>query len=230
MESLKHPFYNIVSKEIAANDLLREFTKHFDSQLSTRNRNRLLVAIKIYSGILESVVKTSLIPSLLSNNFIQHILNYYKNIKDDYEFQKSMHNFFETLLGTLKKDQVKSKTKISVLKKLLFFPGTFIFEKITKSKIVQHITSSLDDDGVKNLAALYRGVVTGSERIDSQDEHWLNNDRLYAAHLLVKLLNLLVVKEENDWKVEQLCFLVDLGLFKNDSEVNVGSELAGKIF
>lgn len=175
-------------------------------------------------------MKTSHIPSLLSNNFIQHILNYYKNIKDDYEFQKSMHNFFETLLATLKKDQVKSKTKISVLKKLLFYPGTFIFEKITKSKIVQHITSNLDDDGVKNLAALYRGVVTGSERIDSQDEHWLNNDRLYAAHLLVKLLNLPVVKEENDWKVEQLSFLVDLGLFKNDSEVNVGSELAGKIF
>lgn len=228
MDSLKHPFYKNTSKEIASNDLLREFAKHLDAQLITRNRNKLLAAIKIYTDILESVEKTSHIPSLLSKNFIQHTLNYFKNVKDDQEFQKTIHNFFETLLATLKKDEVKSKTKISVLKKLLFYPGTFIFEKTTKSKIVQHITASLNNDGVKNLATLYRGVVNGTERIDSQDEHWLNNDRLYAAHLLVKMLNLPAVKDDNDWKVEQLCFLLDLGLLKTESEGNVGSELAGK--
>lgn len=228
LASLKHPFYTIISNQIASHELLSDFTKHLDAQLTTRNRNKLLAAFKIYIDILQFVVKTSYVPHILSKNFIQHTLNYFKNVKDDEEFQKSVNRFFEALLTTLKREEVKSKTKISVLKKLLFYPGTFIFEKVTKSKIIQQITANLDEDGVKNLATLYRGVVAGTERIDSQDEHWLNNDRLYAAHLLVKMLNLPAVKEDKIWKVEQLCFLIDLGLFKNESEGNVGSELAGK--
>lgn len=181
------------------------------------------------------LTKTSNISLLLSKNFIQQILTYFKTShgKDkDPEFKKSVHNFFEVLLVTVKKEQVKSKTKLSVLSKLLFFPGTFIFEKITKSKIIQLITVSLDNEGVKNLGALYRGVIEGTEKIDSQkgdNENWINNDRLYAAHLLIKLLNHNSVKDENQWKVDQLCFLMKLGLFKSEEKINVGTELAGKL-
>lgn len=225
MTSLNHPFYDIITKKIACHEELPNFIAHFDRQLSLRNRNKLFAAINIYTGILKALVKTSQISLLLSENFVHHILNYFKNVKDDQEFRKRVHTFFDALVISLKQNDVKSKSKVSVLKKLLFFPGTFIFEKVTKSKIVQHITATLDIDGVKNLASLYRGVVTGTERIDSQDEHWLNNDRLYAAHLLVKILNLPILKDENDWKVEQLCFLINLGLFKNEG--NVGTELAG---
>lgn len=228
LSSLKHPFYSIISKEIATSDLLYEFTEQLDTQLTTRNRNKLIAAIQIYMNILDFILKTAHIPSLLTKNFVQHTLSYFKNVRNDEDFRKIVHQFFDKLVTTVKKDGVKSKTKIAVLRKLLFFPGTFIFEKITKSKVIQLITASLDEDGVKNLATLYRGVVSGTEHIDSQDEHWLNNDRLYAAHLLVKMLNLPAVKDDNTWKVEQLCFLMNLGLFRDPDGCNVGSELAGR--
>lgn len=233
MTSIKHPVYELISKELASSELLKNFIKHIDSHLEVWNRNRMLVLINIYTLILPAVVKTSSVPSLLSNNFIKHILNYFKiyNMKNkDPEFKGSIYNFFNQLLITVKRDEIKSKTKILILRKLLFSPGTFIFEKITKSKIVQHVTSSLDNDGVKNLAVLYTGVIEGTENNDinsNKNEKWINNDRLYATHLLIKLLNHPEVKNENQWKVDRLCFLINLGFFKSD-DTNIGCELAGK--
>lgn len=205
-----------------------------DKTLHKPNRNKLLIVIKIYSIILQNIQNPSSIPDILTKNFIQQTLNYFKTFKGkdkDTEFQQSINKFFDTLLEAVKKEDVKSGTKIEVLRRLLFYPGTFIFEKITRSKVVQQITSSLDNGGVKMLCALYDGVIRGTEKIDSanaQNENWLNNDRLYAAHLLIKLLNNAVVKNENEWKMEKLTVLMHLGLLKTENGVNIGSELAGK--
>ncbi|KAJ8917318.1 hypothetical protein NQ315_002339 [Exocentrus adspersus] len=221
---LKHPVYEMIGMELATSEHLLAFVQSLDSTLQRPNRNKQLIATKIYSVILRSVQDASLIPEVLTKNYIRQSLNYFKTSKGkdkDPEFEQSMSKLFETLLQALRREGVGSETKTTVLKKLLFYPGT---------KLVQQITASLDGEGVKMLARVYEGVVAGTERIDSQDNHWLNNDRLYAAHLLVKLLNHAAVKSENEWKTQRLVFLMNLSLFKAvNGGVNIGSELAGSL-
>ncbi|XP_023012779.2 MYB binding protein 1a isoform X1 [Leptinotarsa decemlineata] len=235
LASMQHFVYELVAEEIADSVLLSDFVEELDKHIDYPNRNKQLLVAHIFTLVLQKLKNPSVIPVFLTKNFVQQTLNFYKTLRgknQDPEFQQIMQNFFDQLLASLKCDNVKSKTKIIVLRKLLLSPGTFIFEKITKSKLIQLVTLNLNNKGVKKLAELYRGVIDGTEIIDSQYGHgedWLNNDKLYAAHLLIKLLNHTAVKEENDWKVEQLSYLMNLGLLRNENGTHIGSELAASL-
>lgn len=135
---------------------------------------------------------------------------------------------FTSILNALKKEEVKSKTKINVLTKLLFSPGTFIFEKITRSKLAQQITALLDADGVKELALLYREVILAEKVKGTNDQSWWNKDRVYAAQLLVKLLSHSTMQSENEWRTEQLQFLLGLSIINDNQHSNVGMSLSGE--
>lgn len=219
-------------------NVLPRFFTELDVHLRTPNRNRLLVFIKILTNTLSHIKSNeefSHIPTLISRNFIIQLLGYFRTFKGkqkDKEYHTALQKLFETLLELFKNENISSDIKISVIKKFLFDPGTFVFEKVTKSKVIQQITLSLDSQGVKNLASVYRGVADGTETINSENESetWLNNDRLYSAHLLIKLLSFPAMKQENDWKVEQLTFLFGISLLRERSGMNVGRELAGKLF
>ncbi|CAH0548937.1 unnamed protein product [Brassicogethes aeneus] len=232
--SLPHPIFELFAQNLTSSEHLVEFFTELDKHLHRPNRNKHLAITTLFSHVLSTVADYEAISDLLGENFVKQTICYFKTFtkyQKDGEFQKQMHDFFEKLVATLKGESVGSTAKIRVLKRLLFHPGTFIFEKITKSKIIQHITSTLDADGVKELSDVYCDVVTGKLSVDigpNTNERWLNNDRLYAAHLLVKLLHLPVVQKCNDWKVEKLMFLMTMGIF-NKSISNVGVELANSL-
>lgn len=226
-----------MTPSIISPELLSNFFNELDKHLKTPNRNRLLVFLTILTNTLINISENNKpldnIESLLTGNLITQILGYFRTFKGkqrDKEYHDAVQKLFETLLALFRKETAKSDVKIGVIKKLLFDPGTFVFEKVTKSKIVQQITSTLDVEGVKNLGLVYRRVTEGSEKINTENESetWLNNDRLYSAHLLIKLLSLPVMKGENDWKAEQLEFLLRISLFRDAETANVGRELAGE--
>lgn len=201
-----------------------------DKALSKYNQNKHLVIINFLTIILNNIEKPNDLPQLFEEHFIQQTITVFRQLKGgqkDYQLKQLTHTLFNVIPEVLKKEEVKEKTKIAILKKLLFHPGTFIFEKITKSKLVQHITSTLKNEGVKKLAVIYKEVVLlENEKFNADtSETFQNNDRLYAANLLVKLLCHPEVNEENEWKCEQLKFLLRLGLTK---QPKVGVELASK--
>ncbi|XP_044261634.1 rDNA transcriptional regulator pol5 [Tribolium madens] len=229
VSSLKHPIFDLFINILSHTDLIVNFFNELDRTLIRQNRNKFFVATRLLTGILNELNDPSLIPELLTRNYLQQLINTYKTAvgkQKDKEFQNLTQKLFETLVNSLKKDGVKSKIKIKVLKALLFYPGTFIFEKVTKSKLVQNITASLNTEGVKKLAGIYRDVILATnDKVvnDNTREKWWNVDRIYASHLLVKLLNHPSMHDNNEWKVEQLVFLMKLGLLKDD---NIGHELA----
>lgn len=202
-----------------------------DLLLTRPNRNRYFAFSTIFIGILENSIETSEIPNLLTKNYLQQMLNTFKTSvgkNKDKDFQQITQKLFEALLDALKKD-TKDKTKIKVLKKLLFYPGCFVFEKITKSKLIQNITATLNQEGVKKLSKIYRDVILAkTDRVINEEitEKWWNTDRIYASHLLVKLINHQSVNGENDWKISQLIFLMELALLPNDE---IGQELADSL-
>jgi DNA polymerase phi len=228
---LRHPIFELFIENISESDLIVQFFDELDRTLSRPNRNKHLVATKLLTGVLKNLKDPTFVPDLLTKNYLQHTISTYKTavgrLKDK-EFQETTQKLFEALLNSLKQDGVKHKIKIKVLKKLLFYPGTFIFEKVTKSKLVQNITGTLNAEGVKKLGGIYREVVLAtSERVvnESLSERWWNMDRVYASHLLAKLVNHPSMSEEGEWKTDQLIFLMKLGLLRDQSD-NVGQELA----
>ncbi|KAL1502634.1 hypothetical protein ABEB36_007748 [Hypothenemus hampei] len=232
--SLNHPIYNVIVTSLSPN-IVSKFFDELSTHLRIPNRNRLLVYIKIVTNFLSHILNKSQffihIPDLITKNFVIQLLGYFRTFKGkqrDKEYNNAVQTLFNTLIEVLKTSSAESNVKISIIKKFLFDPGTFIFEKVTKSKIIQQITLSLDMQGIKTLASVYRGVTDGTERINSENESeiWLNNDRLYGAHLLIKLLNMPTMKLENEWKLEQLKFLLQISLLREQSGMNVGRELA----
>ncbi|VEN44429.1 unnamed protein product [Callosobruchus maculatus] len=232
---LRHPIYEQVSKDIATSNCLLDLLNALDTQIKQPNRNRQMIINTIYHFILKNITDHSIIPDFLTKNFIQHNLEYLKNFQrpnEDPEFKQTFNNFLQALLEVMKKQEVTDKTKIAVLKKLIVSPGTLNFEKITGSKVVQQIFSTLGGKGVRKLAIIYRSVINAEDKDESlkKEKNWLNNDRLYATHMLVKLLSNPNVKEDNEFKIEQLTYLMELALLKENSySVNLGSELTAAI-
>ncbi|XP_050302470.1 myb-binding protein 1A-like protein [Anthonomus grandis grandis] len=234
--TLKHPLYDTIILDLTP-EIVPKFITELDKHLRTPNRNRLLAFMKLLTNILSLVTSDKYyteVPSLITRNFVTQLLGYFRTFKGkqkDKEYHDAVQKLFETIVAVFSKENTNSDVKISVIKKLLFDPGTFVFEKVTKSKIIQQITLTLDTEGVKNLAKVYRGVVDGTETINSENdsETWLNNDRLYSAHLLIKLLGFPAMKQENDWRVEQLTFLLSVSLLRERSGMNVGRELADSL-
>ncbi|CAG9861313.1 unnamed protein product [Phyllotreta striolata] len=234
LATLQHPVYDIIGAEAANSGKLAEFLEHIDACLDIPNRNKLFLVTKLLTVILENLQDRTQIPTVLNKNFIHQTLTYYKSLKgksDDVEYGKISKTFLDALIDATKENNVESDTKISILKKLLFSPGTFIIEKITHSKVIQNITLNLNVDGVKKLAKVYKNVIEGKEVIDNQYGHrdlWSNNDKLYATHLLIKLLNHKATKDDNQWKVEQLIFIMELSILK-ENNVQIGVELAASL-
>lgn len=211
---------------------MKNFLDELDHCLFKFHRNKHILATLVLKQICDNLTDFSLIPHLLTQNYLKQTLAHFKTLKlkqQDKEFQQQTHDFFNTLVNVLKKDGITTSTKFAVLERLLFYPGSLIFEKTTRSKLVQQITLLLDAEGVKKLASVYRDVVFGKKRSHESTEAWWNNDRLYAAQLLVKLLGHTAVSGENEWRIEQLQFLMELSLIRKENGAIVGSELAASL-
>lgn len=223
--------YSLICKEIAESPLLIRFVEEMDSQLTKLNYNRHTIVTIVLTNIINNLNWNDSIPDLLRTNYIQQTLQYFKSVKrgEGAEgLQQRLYELFNTIITALERDDTEANVQIGVLKKLLFYPGIFIFEKLTRSKIVQQIVAILKVDGVKKLAELYRKVILGDvSKVIAQGGHKpniLNSDKVYASQLLVKLLSHPAVRVAIDWKADQLKFLMELGLLNNP---RISSELSG---
>lgn len=227
-----HPVYQLIAEEISKMDSYTTLIKSIDVSLAKPNRTRHIAVTNFLIKIIENLKQPNNLPEILQKYFIKHTITYLrnhrKNVKD--ELHDVLVKFFQVLLTTLKKEE-KSHGKISLIKKLIFSSGVFNFEMFTKTKIIQQIISTLDDEGVKELNEIFKEVVLGElQKKDDNVGVWSNNDRLYAAQLSVKLIGHSAVQNEKNWKAEQLKFYADICLVKNENlRSKFGSELLASL-
>lgn len=204
-----------------------------DKQLLKPTRNKYLVATTLNIVIIENLQDKTQIDEILQSQYINVMLNTFKYTRSDKkdQFLIKTHQLFDSLEIALKTEGVETKTKISILKKLLFENGTIIFEKITYSKLIQHITLTLDSVGIRKLVKLYKDFVTGQTEITysdhKKDDIRTNVDKIYIAQLYVKLIGHASIQNNVGWRIKQAKFLVDLSLFRND-EHNISNSMAGE--
>jgi len=139
-----------MTPSIISPELLSNFFNELDKHLKTPNRNRLLVFLTILTNTLINISENNKpldnIESLLTGNLITQILGYFRTFKGkqrDKEYHDAVQKLFETLLALFRKETAKSDVKIGVIKKLLFDPGTFVFEKVTNSQYCPGVCYSL---------------------------------------------------------------------------------------
>lgn len=184
----KHPVYKIFCAKLLTTDCFEQFWKGFDQCFIKPSKTDEHLGVELFNLFLKSITNKALVPTLLSPNFLKHMLKRFSNSskhKID-EIALGFKNALTALVQAVDKE-VKTKLQISVLKKLILYPGDLMVEKITSTKVIQLITGNLNSDGVKKLANLYRDIAANTkfkEKANSVMEPWTNSERIYAVQLL----------------------------------------------
>lgn len=183
--------FKLFCEKLLSTKFVADFWKIIDNKFVKPSANDECVATEIVRLILLNVTDKTVIPLLLSPNLLQHMLNKFSSCKKNNN-DKVLIAFREILnmvaSATSDKD-VKTKTQLSILKKLILHPSDLMIEKKTGTKVIQIITGNLKLDGIKKLCELYRDIIENKFSKDKEDTKarlWTNAERSYAAQLLTR--------------------------------------------
>lgn len=190
--SCHHPIFKLFCENLTTTELIIDFWMHIEQKFAKPSKNDECLAVQILKFILSNIADKSVIPSLLSPNYIQHMLKKFigsKNHNKD-EVILGFKEVLNLLISTTNSGDTKLKTQIAVLKKLILYPGDLMIEKRTGTKIIQMLTGNLNVDGIKKVSKIYRDIIENTipkEKPNVKTELiWTNVERIYAAHLLTR--------------------------------------------
>jgi hypothetical protein len=185
----KHPIYKVFCEKLVTTKYVEHFWMGIDERFIKPSKTDEYLGVELFNLILDSNINKSIIPTLLSQNFLKYILKRFssnpRHKVDDIAigFKKGLFQ----IVKLLKDKELKAKLQISIVKKLILYPGDLMIEKITGTKILQMLISNLNADGIKKLANLYREIAANTkfkEKSNSDPQPWTNMERTYAAQLL----------------------------------------------
>ncbi|XP_015516258.2 myb-binding protein 1A-like protein [Neodiprion lecontei] len=227
---LRNPVYKLFCERLTSTEHVSNFWDLIDQYLAKPTRNKMLVAIEIATFIILNIKDATVIPSLITPNFLQNVLKTVeinrKKPKD--EVVVKFRKLLELLVLAMKRDDIQSGTRIALLEKLLLYPGDLLIEKKTSTKVVQMLTTNLNSEGVKKLSEIYKDITAACKPKEKSDfpVAWINKERIYAAQMMTRLIDHSAINAEHEWKLEQLKFLFQLGLCQTPT---VGMELAASL-
>ncbi|XP_043272424.1 myb-binding protein 1A [Venturia canescens] len=224
----RHPVFKLFCEKIVSSELLVEFWSGIDQRFVKPSKSIEHLGLELFKHLLMNIKDKTLIPSLLTANFLHHMIRRFTSCKKNRRDQISItfKSILSELISVMSDKDIKAKTQVGVLKKLILYPGDIMIEKVTGTKIIQLLTANLNVDGVKKLSKLYHEIVSNAkpkEKKGNNTEAWTNMARIYVAQLLTRLLGHPAVSTEHKWRLDQLKFLFNLGLCESS---NVGVELA----
>lgn len=236
-----------MGKEIAQSPHLLLFWNNIDGFLVKHNRNRELAAINILKSILTNLQgNVNVIPELLSENFFKLFMDWFKGLQtaskirnkkdqeDDHKIMvKKERELLVSLSQSLKHPSVDNNLRVSVIKKLLLYPGDLNFTELTGSNVIRSTIADLDVESLKKIAKIFKKILlNSSKKIVKEDveRNWYNNERVKAAEQLSYIVSHEAVKDDTDFKITYMQLLMCFGFFKigGDANVAVSNELSGK--
>ncbi|KAK9297581.1 hypothetical protein QLX08_008798 [Tetragonisca angustula] len=225
-----HPIFKLFCENLMSTELTIIFWTHIDEKFAKPSKTDEYVAIQILKFILSNIVDKSILPLLLSPNYMQHMLKKCSGPKHhNNEVLLGFKEVLNLLTSATNSDNTKLKIQIAVLKKLILYPGDLMIEKKTGTKIIQMLTGNLNLDGIKKVSKIYRGIMENTISRDKSNDKaksfWTNAERIYAAHLLTRLMGNSKTFVDREWRLDQLKCLFAYGLCEMP---NVGIDLASQ--
>ncbi|OAD61876.1 Myb-binding protein 1A [Eufriesea mexicana] len=227
--SCHHPIFKFFCENLVSTELIIDFWTHIDQKFTKPSKTDEYLVVQILKFILSNTIDKSILPSLLSPNYVQHMLK--KCTGSKYHNKDEVILGFKEVLNLLilatNSDDTKLKIQIAVLKKLILYPGDLMIEKKTGIKVIQMLTGNLNLDGIKKVSKIYRDIIENTiprNKLNTKAESfWTNAERIYAAHLLTRLMGHPKTLVDKEWRLDQLKFLFTYGLCEMP---NVGVDLA----
>ncbi|EZA51443.1 Myb-binding protein 1A [Ooceraea biroi] len=226
--SHRHPVFKLFCEKLKSTELVPEFWKGIDQRFMKPSKSDEYIATEMLKLILSNITDKTVIPSLLSPNLLQHMLKRFSNCKknNNDEVLTAFREVLHSAVSATNDKDMKTKTQLSILKKLILHSGDLMIEKKTGVKVIQIITGNLKVDGVKKLCELYRDIIENKiakEQKGEKTELWTNAERSYIMHLLTRLIGHPEILSDVDWRLAQLTFLFKYGLCEVS---HIGVELA----
>lgn len=170
-----------------------EFWSGIDQRFVKASKSIEYLGLELLKHILTNIKNKTLVPSLLTANFLHHMIRRFTSCKKNRldEISITFKSLLSQLISVMNDKDLKAKTQVGVLKKLILYPGDIMIEKVTGTKVVQMLTANLNVDGVKKLSKLYHEIVSNTrpkKKKGDGTELWTNAERIYVAQLLTRFV------------------------------------------
>lgn len=237
MAAIAHPSYDTLSRHLSSvkrSQLVAFWTTEINETLAAPNKIKEVVTLKILTDLLNDTVnpldaKTAL--KLLTARFVKMIVYSLKSLKLQKhdvlvtfyaEFFDALKQYFDTLAND-------DAAKVELLQRFLLHPGNLLLEKYLPQNTIHQLINKLGQSGVQSLFDTYKSIFLGHLAKDPKDSaaEWLNVERLHACQMLQYLLAQKSVQSSTasqEWRTEQLTFLMQVGLFHVDAAGDVVSK------
>ena len=97
---------------------------------------------------------------------------------------------------------------------ILKHPGAILLEKSQQNKFITNLINALSCDELKKSVESLKNIVAAKKEA-------IMPERIYAAHMLQKVLGNKLVANDINWRVEQLKFLLNFAIFKSNDGVSL---------
>lgn len=221
-----HPIYDILSKNISDSKYLEKFWLNEVDKDVTKNPNKIkeIITLKVLTGILLSTTNLKTATNLITKNFVALVLARFKTLKknetDDLnDFYKDFFSTFADFIGKIEDNQ----EKIKLIEKLIIHPGSILFDRVTFSNTLSKLVENLNASGVNYLIKIYKEIVISKTVKDSTNKKntWTIAERIHALQMISKLIGHKSVKDNIEWRTEQLKFLLNLSVFNTTDGQNL---------
>jgi len=183
--------YKLFCEELTSTEAVLDFWNGIDQRFVRPSKSDEYIATEMLKLILSNITDKTIIPSLLSPNFLRYMLSRFSNYRRNNN-DEVLIAFKEILrLVVSATNDMQTRTQLDILKRLILHSGDIMIEKKTGVKVIQIITGNLKVDGIKKLCQLYRNFITndkiaGESKDMKIESHWTNAERVYIVHLLTK--------------------------------------------
>lgn len=235
MGAIAHPSYDALSRHLLAverSQLVAFWSSEINETLAAPNRIKEVVTLRLLTDLLNDQAnpldaKTTLL-KLLTPRFIRMIVSSLKTLRlQKHDVLVTFYaEFFDALNAYFEKLGNDDSAKVELLQRLLLHPGSILLEKYLPQNTIHQLVNRLGHIGARSLFATYKAIFVGQLAKDPQDPtvEWLNVERLHACQMMQYLLGQKSVQtagEAQEWRTEQLTFLMTVGLFNTNASGDV---------
>lgn len=222
MFAVTHPSYETFGRflvtSVSEKRLLEFWQKEINEILLAPTKYKEIVTLRLLTIIFdEGQIKPKTALSLLSNAFINMIAKSLRGVKQQKNIDCTSNlyaEFFEAIEKCMKKDEYTDNDKVAIIQKFIDFPGILVIEKYTPNRVIHKFIALLKSEGVKQLFEFYRNILLDRKAKNPKlNESWLHMEKQYCVQMLQTLLGHKSVHNDNEWRSNQLQFLMKFGLF-----------------
>lgn len=221
MVAVTHPSYEAFGHYLSSvpeKKLLDFWQKEINEILLAPTKYKEIVTLRLLTIIFnDGKIKPKTALSLLSNSFIALITKALKNgkqQKNNESLPALYTELFEAIEKYMKQEGVTEGDKVAFILKFVESPSTLVIEKYTPSRMIHKFITLLKSDGVHQLFEFYKNILLDRKTKNPKSkEGWLHVEREHCVQMLQTLLVQKSVHSDNEWRAEQLQFLLKYGLF-----------------